>query len=100
MIMMASLHVQKLLYKYTLLRSQAQKAIVAQAESNHYTREVTLLKKIRLAIGVNDDYVEKTVEGIIAGARTGDIGDGKIFVLPMDECIRIRTGERGNAAIG
>ncbi|MDO5319806.1 MAG: P-II family nitrogen regulator [bacterium] len=62
--------------------------------------EVTLLKKIRLAIGVNDDYVEKTVEGIIAGARTGDIGDGKIFVLPMDECIRIRTGERGNAAIG
>ena len=61
---------------------------------------MTLLKKIRLAIGVNDDYVEKTVEGIIAGARTGDIGDGKIFVLPMDECIRIRTGERGNAAIG
>ena len=62
--------------------------------------EVTLLKKIRLAIAVNDAYVDKTVEGIIAGARTGDIGDGKIFVLPMDECIRIRTGERGNAAIG
>ena len=62
--------------------------------------EVTLLKKIRLAIAVNDDYVEKTVEGIIAGARTGDIGDGKIFVLPMDECIRIRTGEKGPAAIG
>lgn len=62
--------------------------------------EVTLHKKMRLAIGVNDDYVDKTIEGIIAGARTGDIGDGKIFVLPLEECVRIRTGERGNAAIG
>lgn len=62
--------------------------------------EVTLLKKVRLAIGVNDEFVQKTVDAIIEGARTGDIGDGKIFVLPMDECIRIRTGERGPAAIG
>ena len=62
--------------------------------------EVTLLKKVRLAIGVNDEFVEKTVEGIIAGARTGYIGDGKIFILPMEECIRIRTGERGRDAIG
>ena len=62
--------------------------------------EVTLLKKIRLAIGVNDDYVDKTIEAIIGGARTGEIGDGKIFVLPMEECIRIRTGEKGPAAIG
>ena len=62
--------------------------------------EVTLLKKIRLAIAVNDEFVKKTVEGIIEGARTGDIGDGKIFVLPMEECIRIRTGEKGPAAIG
>lgn len=63
-------------------------------------REVNLLKKVRLAIGVNDEYVETTVEGIIAGARTGYIGDGKIFVLPIEECIRIRTGERGPDAIG
>ena len=62
--------------------------------------EVTLLKKVRLAIAVNDEYVQKTVDGIIEGARTGEIGDGKIFILPMDECIRIRTGERGPAAIG
>lgn len=62
--------------------------------------EVTLLKKMRLAIAVNDEFVKKTVDGIIEGARTGDIGDGKIFVLPMDECIRIRTGEKGPAAIG
>ena len=62
--------------------------------------EVTLHKKMRLAIAVNDDYIEKTIDAIIEGARTGDIGDGKIFVLPMDECIRIRTGERGPSAIG
>lgn len=62
--------------------------------------EVNLLHKVRLAIAVNDDYVETTVEAIIAGARTDTIGDGKIFVLPMEECIRIRTGERGAAAIG
>ena len=62
--------------------------------------EVTLHKKMRLAIGVNDDYVEKTIEAIVEGARTGEIGDGKIFVLPMDECVRIRTGERGPAGIG
>ena len=62
--------------------------------------EVTLLKKVRLAIAVNDEFVQKTVEGIIEGAHTGDIGDGKIFILPMDECIRIRTGEKGPAAIG
>ena len=62
--------------------------------------EVNLLKKMRLAIAVNDDFVEKTIEGICAGARTGAIGDGKIFVVPLEDCIRIRTGERGPAAIG
>ena len=62
--------------------------------------EVSLLKKMRLAIGVNDDFIEKTIEAIVEGARTGDIGAGKIFVLPMDECVRIRTGERGPNAIG
>ncbi|MFN3605360.1 MAG: P-II family nitrogen regulator [Leptonema sp. (in: bacteria)] len=59
-----------------------------------------MLRKIRLEIAVNDNFVEPTVEAIIAGARTGEIGDGKIFVLPMEECIRIRTGERGGVAIG
>jgi len=62
--------------------------------------QVTLLKKVRIAIGVNDDYVQATIDGIVAGARTGKIGDGKIFVMPMDDCIRIRTGETGSAAIG
>ena len=62
--------------------------------------EVNLLKKVRIAIAVNDEYVQPTIEGLIAGARTGHIGDGKIFVLPMDQCIRIRTGEHGPEAIG
>ena len=62
--------------------------------------EVNLLKKVRLEIAVNDDYVKSTVDAIIKGARTGEIGDGKIFVLPLDECIRIRTSETGNDAIG
>jgi len=62
--------------------------------------EVNLLKKVRLEISVNDDFVTPTIEAIVKGARTGEIGDGKIFVLPLEECIRIRTGERGSAAIG
>ena len=62
--------------------------------------EVNLLKKVRLEIAVNDDYVDTTVKALIEGARTGNIGDGKIFVLDLPECIRIRTGERGKEAIG
>ena len=62
--------------------------------------EVNLLKKVRLEIAVNDGFVKPTVDAIIKGARTGNIGDGKIFILDLPECIRIRTGETGGAAIG
>jgi len=62
--------------------------------------EVNLLKKVRLEIAVNENFLEKTVEAIIKGARTGKIGDGKIFILDLAECVRIRTGERGRDAIG
>ncbi len=62
--------------------------------------EVNLLKKIRLAIAVNDEFVQPVLDGIVAGAKTGKIGDGKIFILPMADCIRIRTGESGPEAIG
>lgn len=62
--------------------------------------EVNLLKKTRLEIAVNDDFVEPTVEAIIKGAKTGNIGDGKIFITDINECIRIRTGEKGKNAIG
>ena len=59
-----------------------------------------LLRKVQLMIAVNDSYVEATIKAIIKGGKTGEIGDGKIFVLPLEDCIRIRTEERGGAAIG
>ena len=59
-----------------------------------------LLKKIRLEIAVNDNFAEATVKAIIKGAKTGETGDGKIFILNLEECIRIRTGETGRLAIG
>jgi len=62
--------------------------------------EVTLLKKVRLEIAVNEDFVEPTIAAIVKGARTNNVGDGKIFILRLEECVRIRTGERGNRAIG
>jgi len=62
--------------------------------------DVNLLKKIRLEIAVNEEFVQKTIDAIISAARTGEIGDGKIFVLDLAECIRIRTGEKGGEAIG
>ncbi len=62
--------------------------------------EVNLLKKTRLEIGINEDFVERTVDAIIKGARTGEIGDGKIFILDLHQCIRIRSGETGSEAIG
>ena len=62
--------------------------------------EVNLLKKIRVEIAVNEDFVKPTIEGIIEGAKTGNIGDGKIFIQSLDECVRIRTEETGKEAIG
>ena len=62
--------------------------------------DVNLLKKVRLEIGVNEDFVEPTINAIAKGARTGEIGDGKIFVVDLGECVRIRTGETGTTAIG
>ena len=61
--------------------------------------EVNLLKKVRVEIGVNDDFVKPTIDAIIRGARSGNIGDGKIFVSALEEVIRIRTGERGEGAL-
>jgi nitrogen regulatory protein P-II 1 len=62
--------------------------------------EINLLKKVRIEIAVNDKFVQPTIDAIIKGARSGEIGDGKIFVMPIEECIRIRTGETGSIAIG
>jgi nitrogen regulatory protein P-II 1 len=62
--------------------------------------EVNLLKKVRLEIAVNENFVKPTIDAIIKGARTGKIGDGKILVVDLPQCIRIRTGEEGGEAIG
>ncbi len=62
--------------------------------------EVNLLKKVRIEVAVNDNFVDRAVQAIIKGAKTGKIGDGKIFISDLGECIRIRTGERGSVAIG
>ncbi len=60
---------------------------------------VDFLPKIKLEIAVSDEMVEKAIQAIVESANTGRIGDGKIFVLPMEEAIRIRTGERGPDAV-
>ena len=61
-----------------------------------------LVQKAQITVGVNDPYVEPAIQAIIAGARSGEkgeVGDGKIFVVPLEECVQIRTGERGGKAI-
>ncbi len=62
--------------------------------------EINLLKKVRLEIAVNDEFVKPTIDAIISAARTGNIGDGKIFIMDLENCIRIRTKEEGSEAIG
>jgi len=60
----------------------------------------SLLRKVKLEIAVNDSFVEAAMEAIVGGAQTGKVGDGKIFVLPLEQCCRIRTRESGGEAIG
>ncbi len=72
---------------------------VAEVYRGH-KEQGSLLRKVKIETAVNEAYVQPTIDAIIGGARTGQIGDGKIFVLDLPECIRIRTGEKGNLAIG
>ncbi len=60
----------------------------------------SLLKKVKIEVAVNDEFAEAAVDAITAGGRTGKIGDGKIFILELKDCVRIRTGERSKVAIG
>lgn len=83
----------------TTVMGRGRQGGIAQVYRSH-KEAGTLLKKIKLEIAVNDDFVNTTIEAITGGARTGEVGDGKIFVLNLDECIRIRTGEKGKEAIG
>jgi nitrogen regulatory protein P-II 1 len=63
------------------------------------TVKMGLSEKVRFEIGVSDGFVEPTVRAILESARTGEVGDGKIFVLPVDRVVRIRTGEVDTAAV-
>jgi len=72
---------------------------IAEVYRSH-KEQGSLLRKVKLEIAVNEAFVEKTIKAISGGAQSGQIGDGKIFVLDLHECIRIRTGERGGEAIG
>jgi nitrogen regulatory protein P-II 1 len=98
--------VKQALYRAEVFKMSVTNALGCGAQKGYHESyrgvpfEVNLLKKVRLEIAVNEEFVEKTIDAIIEGARTGQIGDGKIFVVDLPECIRIRTGERGGPAIG
>lgn len=98
--------VKKALYKADVKKMSVTNALGCGAQQGFEESyrgvkfEVNLLKKVRMEVAVNEQYVDKTIEAICEGARSGNIGDGKIFVLTLDECVRIRTGEKGKDAIG
>ena len=98
--------VKQALYKAEVCKMSVTNAIGCGEQKGYHESyrgvdfEVNLLKKVRLEIAINEGFVEKTVNAIIEGAKTGKIGDGKIFVLDLGECVRIRTGEKGEKAIG
>lgn len=75
-----------------------QKGVTEVYRGNYETGN--LLRKVKIEIAVNDDFVDRCVEALQTGARTGEVGDGKIFVYDLERCVRIRTGEQGNDAIG
>ena len=98
--------VKQALYERNIFKISVTNALgCGQQKGYHETyrgteTEVNLLKKVRIEIAINDQFIKPTIDGIINGARTGKIGDGKIFIQDMSECIRIRTGETGQDAIG
>jgi len=63
------------------------------------TVQMGLSEKVRFEIAVSDDFVQPTVDALCEGARTGEVGDGKIFVVPLEHAVRIRTGEGDQAAV-
>ena len=63
------------------------------------TVRMELSEKVRIEIGVSDHFVEPTVQAILGAARTGEVGDGKVFVLPVEKVYRIRTGEEDQSAV-
>lgn len=82
----------------TVLGRGRQKGI-AQVYRSH-KEAGSLLKKVKIEVAVNDQFLEPTIEAITQGGRTGNVGDGKIFVFDLEQCVRIRTGETSSVAIG
>ncbi len=84
----------------TITRAHGHGGETEQVETYRGTTvKMELVEKVRLDIGVSDHFVDRTVETITAAARTGEVGDGKIFVLPVERVRRIRTGEEDTAAV-
>lgn len=84
----------------TISRVQGHGGEVERVETYRgMTVKMELSEKVRLEIGVSDHFVEPTIAAICAGARTGEVGDGKIFVMPVDKVVRIRTAEEDRAAV-
>ena len=98
--------VKQELYKHEIHKMSVTNALGCGQQGGYHENyrgsdvEVNLLKKVRLEIAVNAEFIKPTIAAIIAGARSGKIGDGKIFVLELGECIKIRTNETGSEAIG
>ncbi len=84
----------------TITRVQGHGGEVEKVETYRGTTvKMELSEKVRIEIGVSDHFVDPTVRAILSAARTGDVGDGKIFVLPVEKVFRIRTGEEDQAAV-
>ena len=84
----------------TITRAQGHGGELEQVETYRGTTvKMELVEKVRLEIGVSEPFVQPTIEALMAAARTGEVGDGKIFVLPVERVLRIRTGEQDQAAV-
>ena len=84
----------------TITRAHGHGGELEQVETYRGTTvKMELVEKVRLDIGVSDSFVQPTIDALSAAARTGEVGDGKIFVVPVEEAVRIRTSERDEDAI-
>lgn len=87
-------------YGLTISRAQGHGGETEEVETYRGTTvKMELVEKVRLEIGVSDSFVAPTIAAVTKAARTGEVGDGKIFVLPVEKVIRIRTGEEDTAAV-
>ena len=94
--------IKRKIYKFTVTNAKGQgKEIPVKEVYRGLSHEVTLLNKVRLEIALNDEFVNDAIDASTTVAKKDvDKGRGKIFILPIEECIRIRTGEKGSEAIG